>query len=161
MRRLLLCLLVAGVGTFGFVRGAAAYPQFQFSSGTNKCSQCHFSPAGGGLISSWGRSEAGDTISMAGDGGFAHGAVSLPSWFQAGADIRFAVTRLDDGGQESPRGAWFPMQADLYTRFAIGDQFSVYLEGGVRGEARPVDDSISERFSGIGDRFISREHYLM
>src|SRR6185369_16950106 len=109
MRRLLLCLLVAGAGTFGFVGAASAYPQFQFSSGTNKCSQCHFSPAGGGLISSWGRSESGDTISMAGDGGFLHGAVTLPSWFAAGADLRVAATRINDGGDESPRGAWFPM----------------------------------------------------
>jgi len=161
MRRLLLCLLVAGVGTFGFARGAAAYPQFQFSSGTTKCNQCHYSPAGGGLISSWGRSESGDTISMAGDGGFLHGAVTLPTWFAAGADVRLAVTRTDDGGDESPHGAWFPMQADLYMRFAFGDAFSLYLAGGVRGETRPEDDSISGRFSGIGDRFISREHYLM
>jgi hypothetical protein len=161
MRRLLLCLLGAAIVTFGFARGAAAYPQFQFSSGTNKCSQCHFSPAGGGLISSWGRSESGDTISMAGDGGFLHGAVSLPSWFAAGADLRIATTRIDDGGDESPRGAWFPMQADLYARFAFGDAFSLYLAGGVRGEARPVDDSVAGRFDGIGDRFISREHYLM
>ena len=113
MRRLLFCLLVAGVATFGFARGAAAYPQFQFSSGTNKCSQCHFAPAGGGLISSWGRSEAGDTISMAGDGAFLHGAVSLPSWFAAGADLRLAATRTADGGDQSPQSAWFPMQADL------------------------------------------------
>jgi hypothetical protein len=161
MRRLLLCLLVAGAGMLGFARGAAAYPQFQFSSGTNKCSQCHFSPAGGGLISSWGRSESGDTISMAGDGGFLHGAVTLPSWFAAGADVRLATTRIDDGGQQSPRGAWFPMQADLYARVAAGDAFSLYVAAGVRGEARPQDDSISGRFSGIGDRFISREHYLM
>ena len=48
MRRLLLCLLVAGAGTFGFARAASAYPQFQFSSGTNKCGQCHYVPSGGG-----------------------------------------------------------------------------------------------------------------
>jgi hypothetical protein len=162
MRRLLLCLLVAGVGTFGFARGAAAYPQFQFSSGTNKCSQCHYSPAGGGLISSWGRSESGDTISMAGDGGFLHGAVTLPAWFAAGADLRLAVTRTDDGGDESPQGAWFPMQADAYLRFAFGDAFSLYVAAGARGETRPADDSAGARLVGnLGDRFISREHYLM
>ena len=61
MRRLFLCLIVAGVCLFAFARAASAYTQFQFSSGTNKCSQCHFSPAGGGLLSSWGRSESGDT----------------------------------------------------------------------------------------------------
>src|SRR5215831_7364058 len=130
MRRLLLCLLVAGVGTVGFARGAAAYPQFQFSSGTNKCSQCHFSPAGGGLISSWGRSESGDTISMAGNGAFLHGAVSLPSWLALGADFRLAGVRNDDGGTNAPQSAWFPMQADLYGRVAFNDAFSLYLAGG-------------------------------
>src|SRR5947207_6181874 len=103
MRRLLLCLIVAGAGTFGFAGAAAAYPQFQFSSGTNKCSQCHFSPAGTGLISSWGRSESGDTISMAGNGAFLHGAVTLPGWVALGADIRFAGVRNDDGGTQAPQ----------------------------------------------------------
>ena len=168
MRRLLLCLRVAGFGIAGFARGAAAYPQFQFSSGTNKCSQCHFSPAGTGLISSWGRSESGDTISMAGDGGFLHGAVTLPSWVALGADIRFAGVHNDDGGPEAPQTAWFPMQADLYTRFAFNDAFSLYLEGGVRGETRPSSGfsdtgvgKINTDFGTVADRFISREHYFM
>jgi hypothetical protein len=168
MRKLLLCLIVATVGTIGFARGAAAYPQFQFSSGTNKCSQCHYSPAGGGLLSSWGRSESGDTISMGGDGGFLHGAVTLPSWVALGLDLRLAGTRTDDGSQQSPRAAWFPMQADAYARFAFTDAFSLYLEGGVRGEVRPASGytdtgagQINTDFSTVADRFISREHYLM
>jgi hypothetical protein len=161
MRRLILCLVVAAAGTVGFARGAAAYPQFQFSSGTNKCSQCHFSPAGTGLISSWGRSESGDTISMAGDGAFLHGAVNLPSWLALGADFRGATTRTTDGGTESPQGAIFPMQADLYARFAFGDAFSLYLEDGVRGEVRAVDPSVGGRISTVPDRLISREHYFM
>ena len=36
-------LLVAGAGS------AAAYPHFQRSSATVRCSQCHIAPAGGGL----------------------------------------------------------------------------------------------------------------
>jgi hypothetical protein len=167
MRRLLFCLLLAAA-TFGFARRASAYPQFQFSSGTNKCSQCHFSPAGGGLLSSWGRSESGDTISMGGDGAFLHGAVKLPSWIALGFDLRLAGTRNDDGGQESPRTAFFPMQSDAYVRFAFNDAFSLYLEGGVRGEVRPASGfsetgagQINYDFGTAADRFISREHYLM
>src|SRR5262245_7387404 len=114
MRQLTFCAAVTALGVFGFARSASAYPQFQVSSGTNKCSQCHFSPAGGGLLSSWGRSESGDTISMGGNGGFMHGAVTLPSWLGLGFDFRFAGTRTDDGGDQSPRSAWFPMQTDLY-----------------------------------------------
>ena len=48
MRRLVFC---AVVGWLFLVGGRAfAYPQFQFSSGTTRCAQCHYSPAGGGLI---------------------------------------------------------------------------------------------------------------
>src|SRR5262245_64427252 len=97
MRRLVLGLLVAGIAVTGFARRASAYPQFQFSSGTNKCSQCHFAPAGGGLLSSWGRSESGDTISMGGNGAFMHGAVTLPSWLGLSFDFRLdrKSTRLN------------------------------------------------------------------
>ena len=161
MRRLLLCLLVAGAGTFGFARAASAYPQFQFSSGTNKCSQCHYVPSGGGLLSSWGRSEAGDTISMAGNGAFLHGAVTLPSWLALGMDLRLAGTRTEDGGQESPQSAVFPMQWDFYVRAAFTESFSLMVEGGLRGEVRPEDDALGARFTPTPERFISREHYFM
>jgi hypothetical protein len=161
MRRLLLCLTIAGFGLCGFARAASAYTQFQFSSGTNKCSQCHFSPAGGGLLSSWGRSEAGDTISIAGNGAFAHGAVTLPSWLALGMDLRLAGTRTTDGSTQSPQGAVFPMLWDGYARFAFTDAFSFYVTGGVRGETRPADDSLAAPFTTAGNRFISREHFLM
>src|SRR4051812_50111554 len=110
MRRLLLCLFVAVVATVGFTRGAAAYPQFQFSSGTNKCSQCHYSPAGGGPLSSWGRSESGGTISMAGGGGFLHGAGTLPSWVAPRPHPRPAGARPHHGGPGAPRTARVPAQ---------------------------------------------------
>ena len=161
MRRLTLCALAATFGLIALCGRASAYPQFQFSSGTNRCSQCHYSPAGGGLITSWGRDESGDTISLGGDGAFLHGLWAPPSWLALGADVRLAVLRNDVGGPESPEVDFFPMQADLYGRFAFGDQVSLYLEGGVRGDTRPADSSIGGRIDAIGDRFISREHYLM
>jgi hypothetical protein len=161
MRRLLLSALATLLLSVLAAGTARAYPQFQFSSGTNRCSQCHYSPAGGGLITSWGRDEAGDTLSLGGDGAFLHGAWTPPSWVALGGDFRFATTREDDGGPESPQFAYFPMQADLYARFAFNDSFSLYLAGGARGEVRPEDASISGRFSTIPDRFISREHYFM
>ena len=86
-----------------------AYPQFQFSSGTNRCSQCHYSPAGGGLITSWGRDESGDTISLGGDGAFLHGLWAPPSWLALGADFRLAAPLVNDsGGAESPDGLGLP-----------------------------------------------------
>jgi hypothetical protein len=161
MRRLILSAFVAALAVVALGGRASAYPQFQFSSGTNRCSQCHYSPAGGGLITSWGRDESGDTISLGGDGAFLHGLWAPPSWLALGADVRLAGLRNDVGGPESPEYDFFPMQADAYARLAFGDQVSLYLEGGVRGDTRPADDSISGRIDSITDRFISREHYLM
>jgi len=161
MRRLTVCALAAGLAVMALSGRASAYPQFQFSSGTTRCSQCHYSPAGGGLITSWGRDESGDTISLGGDGAFLHGLWTPPSWLALGADVRLAALRNDVGGPESPEYDFFPMQADLYGRVAFGDQVSLYLEGGVRGDARPADSSVGGRIDAITDRFISREHYLM
>src|SRR4029079_12440958 len=61
-------------------RDAAAYPQFQFSSGTTRCGQCHVEPGDTCVINDWGRGEAGDTISRGGDGAFLHGLWTPPSW---------------------------------------------------------------------------------
>lgn len=142
-------------------RDASAYPQFQFSSGTSRCAQCHFSPSGGGLINSWGRDESADTISIGGDGGFLHGAVSLPSWLALGADLRFAVLGNDVGSPGKKELAYFPMQFDLYGRVAFNDAISLNVTLGARGVVRPDDDSVGSRFSTIPDRLVSREHYLM
>ena len=109
----------------GFAGRASAYPQFQFSSGTTRCSQCHFDPAGGGLITAWGRDESGDTISRGGDGAFLHGAWTPPSWVALGADVRLAGLYNNAGGYLAPEWLFFPMQADAYARFAFGDQVMV------------------------------------
>ncbi|HVZ86114.1 MAG TPA: hypothetical protein VHG72_04050 [Polyangia bacterium] len=153
-------ILAAALTAACFERRAVAYPQFQFSSGTTRCSQCHYSPAGGGLITSWGRDQAGDTISLGGDGSFAHGAVALPSWLALGVDLRMAATRNDVGGPESPEYDVFPMQADLYSRVAFSDQLSLYVEGGVRGDTGR-EESVNSQFESVVDRLISNEHYLM
>jgi hypothetical protein len=161
MRRLTLCALAAAFALIALGGRASAYPQFQFSSGTTRCGQCHYSPAGGGLITSWGRDESGDTISRGGDGSFLHGLWAPPAWLALGADVRLAAIRNDVGGPEAPEYAAFPMQSDLYARLAFGENVSLYLEGGVRGDTRPADPSIAGRFGSIGDRLMSREHYLM
>jgi hypothetical protein len=146
--------------SFG-ARRAEAYPQFQFSSGTNRCSQCHYSPSGGGLLTSWGRDESADTISMGGDGAFLHGLVSLPSWLGIGGDLRLALITNDVGSPSGTEVAAFPMQADLYVRAAFGEAWSLNITGGVRGVARPDDGSVGGRISSAADDLMSREHYLM
>ncbi|HVV49310.1 MAG TPA: hypothetical protein VHO06_06615 [Polyangia bacterium] len=161
MRRLLFCSLAAALLLVASGRRAAAYPQFQFSSGTTRCSQCHFDPAGGGLITSWGRDEAGDTISLGGDGAFLHGLWQPPSWLALGADVRVAAPLVNaSGGPESPQVAVFPMQSDAYVRFALGDQFSLYLQGGIRGDVG-YDETFSSRLDSVSERLISNDHYLM
>jgi hypothetical protein len=142
-------------------RDAAAFPQFQFSSGTTRCGQCHFAPGGTGLISEWGRGEAGDTISRGGDGAFLHGLWTPPSWVALGGDFRLVSLANDSGGPESPELATFPMQADAYAHFVLPEGFSLNLIVGDRGITRPTDDSIGGRISSAAHRFISREHYLM
>jgi hypothetical protein len=160
MRVIALCLFATFVTLTSFEHRAAAYPQFQFSTGTTRCNQCHYSPAGGGLITSWGRDQAGDPISLGGDGSFAHGLLTLPTWLALGADLRLAAIRNDVGGPESPEYAVFPMQADLYSRIAFGDQVSLYIEGGVRGDTGR-NESTASQFDSVTERFISNEHYLM
>ena len=152
--------LIAALALCGFAGRVQAYPQFQFSSGTSRCSQCHYAPAGGGLITAWGRSEAGDTLSRGGDGAFLHGLWTPPAWLALGADVRLAALRNDVGGPGAPEYAAFPMQSDAYARLELSAHLSVYLQGGVRGDVGR-DESINGRFSSVTDRFISNEHYVM
>src|SRR6185436_16793370 len=130
--------LIAAVVLLAGARRAEAYPQFQFSSGTNRCGQCHYSPGGGGLLTSWGRDESGDTLSLGGDGAFLHGLVTPPSALALGGDFRFAFLQNDVGNPAGPEFAYFPMQLDLYARVAIGESWSVNVILGDRGIVRPV-----------------------
>ncbi|CAN5754469.1 hypothetical protein BH11MYX3_BH11MYX3_38680 [soil metagenome] len=129
---------------------AAAYPEFQFSTGTQRCAECHFSPVGGGLINDYGRDEAATTISDAGDGRFLHGLVELPSWIALGGDVRLAALgkQIRDGSE----AAVFPMQADLYARVAR-DNWSAQVTFGVLEALRQPHD--------LTERLGSREHYLL
>jgi hypothetical protein len=152
--------LIAAVALLAGARQAAAYPQFQFSSGTNRCSQCHYSPSGGGLLTSWGRDESADTISIGGDGAFLHGLVTPPSWLGVGGDFRFAFLSNDVGSPSGPELAAFPMQADIYVRAAFTESLSLNVTGGVRGVERPSDGSIGGRIGAAANDLMTREHYL-
>ena len=132
---------------------AGAYPQFQLSTGNVRCNQCHFAPAGGGLINNYGRDQAAEVISSGGNGRFLHGLWEPPSWLALGADARVAGLMVREGAKAGTDYAFFPMQADVYARVAVGE-FSAEVTGGFRGATRPVDAS-------LGSRLISREHYLM
>jgi hypothetical protein len=150
--------LLAATGT------AQAYPQWQFSSGTARCSQCHYNPAGGGLINGYGRDAAGEELSTwEGDGAFAHGAIELPKALALGFDGRFAVMTHDVGEVTGSAFAYFPMQADVALRVAFTDSISLYGSAGYRGQARNQDEPLGAGAAqpAGGSRFISREHFLM
>ena len=147
-------LVALGAGS----RRAEAYPQFQFSSGTQRCAQCHYAPAGFGLLTSWGRDEGADTISRGGNGAFLHGAWTPPDWLALGGDFRGAAIDNAAGSSGPPELAVFPMQADVEGRVGFGNTgISLYVEGGFRGTTRPGDDSPQAHFESL----MSREHYIM
>lgn len=144
--------LVVALGVLCLLGGRAdAYPQFQLSTGPDRCSSCHFSPAGGGLLTDYGRDEAGSTISRGGDGRFLHGAWTPPTWLQLGVDARGAAGLKYQNDQREVLA--FPMQLDVYVR-AGGERISFNLTAGLRGAARDPSPPLVERLA-------SREHYLM
>ncbi|MDX2021539.1 MAG: hypothetical protein SF187_14950 [Deltaproteobacteria bacterium] len=155
------CALVA---VFAVTKSANAYPQWQFTSGTTRCNQCHFNPAGGGLLRGYGRDAAGeDLATFDGNGGFLHGAVELPDWLAIGGDFRLALASQNVGGPNGTETALFPMQADVYTRIAMGESFSLNVTGGIRGQARVPDEPLpAGSYEAVnGHRAISREHFVM
>jgi hypothetical protein len=141
---------------------AQAYPQWQFSSGTTRCSQCHYSPAGGGLLTNYGRDAIGEDLSTwEGDGSFLHGATELPDWLKLGLDWRMAFLANDDGGPDQPKSALFPMQLDAQLRLEF-DAFSFNAIGGFRAQARKTSGQIPENNfqPGNENRLVSREHFV-
>ncbi|HVV84951.1 MAG TPA: hypothetical protein VHE35_17930 [Kofleriaceae bacterium] len=136
-------VVVAGPGR------AEAYPEFQFSTGATRCSECHLSPVGGGLLTDYGREEAGDTIAGAGDGAFLHGLVTPPSWLSVGGDLRLATFAREGRGTEA---ALFPMQAEV--------SVDVHARGLSVAGTFGVLDAIRDA-QPLGERLGSREHYVM
>lgn len=147
-------------------RAALGYPQFQLSSGSVRCNQCHIAPAGGGLLSPWGQDEAGDTIADGGNGRFLHGAITLPNWLAVGGDVRLAALANEVGASEGTELAAFPMQAEIAAS-AHTDAWSIVASLGARGVVRggaptsPESDVGTVRGPSVGSYLISREHYVM
>ena len=143
---------------------AAAYPQWQFTSGATRCNQCHYAPGGGGLITGYGRDASGEELATwEGDGAFLHGKVSLPSRLAIGGDLRAAVMAKDVQEPDGATRAFFPMQADLSVRLGLSENVSVHATGGLRGKTTSSQDIVPDtNFQPIrSSRLISREHYLM
>jgi hypothetical protein len=143
---------------------AHAYPQWQRLAGSARCNQCHYAPAGGGLINSYGRDAAGEELStFGGNGALLHGTLPLPSWLSVGGDGRGAFVANDVQDPDGTRDSVFPMQADLYARFGIPGGVSLYATGGLRGHARAGDTIVPDQNyqPQTASRLISREHWAM
>ncbi len=144
---------------------AAAYPQWQLSTGAERCNQCHYDPAGGGLLTSYGREAAGeDLATFGGNGALLHGLGTLPPWLALGADLRgaFVAQGVQDPG--GPTVAVFPMQADVEGRVALpGTGLSLTGIVGLRGQVRDPDVLVPiQNYQPVStSELISREHYLM
>ena len=140
---------------FGFSKNSHAYPQFQISTDNARCSLCHVSPSGGGLLNAYGRSESADTISFKGkgNGDWLYGLYKEPKWLKLGADFRYAA--LSRNQADSTETTTFLMQSDIYAQFKFGKKFSLYLNIGPRAQARSIE--IDSPFT----RTTSREHYIM
>jgi hypothetical protein len=154
LRVLLLLALLAG--------GAAdAFPHFQLSTGNATCQSCHEAPAGGRLLTEFGRDQSEDPLSaFGGSGGLLHGLVKLPGWVNVGGDFRFAGLVNDNGQTEGIRTNAFPMQADLAVRIGpeiLSATVVIGLRGTARGEQRPPDSNLPPP---PPTAVISREHYL-
>jgi hypothetical protein len=143
-------------------RRAEAYPQWQLSMEA-RCDECHFAPAGGGLINGFGRDFVGEELStFGGNGGFLHGGPKLPAWLALGGDLRGALASQDVGDLNGSTTAVFPMQADAQGRAAVG-AVSFYGVLGFRGQVRSDSDIIpTQNYQPVtASQLISREHYLM
>lgn len=151
MRVALIVLLVVGAS------GAAhAFPELTVRGEVTRCTECHVSPAGGGLLTDYGRDESVDTLSRGGDGRFLFG-VELPEWLQLGGDFRVAGLSYQDlGATEGVKWAAFPMQADLRAAVHSGP-FSLVATGGLRGSTRRWEDSDASWTSYV----LSPEHYVL
>jgi len=143
---------------------AHAYPHWQFSSGTNRCSSCHYAPSGGGLLSDYGRYQAGDELSsFGGDGALLHGVgPTLPGWLDLGGDLRGALIVNDVQDPDGAHAAVFPMQAELAARLALPGSLSIAGTVGLRGQVRRADELVPDQnFQPVdASQLISREHFV-
>jgi len=161
-RRFVVALLAFAAAALG-ARSAGAFPQWQFSAGAARCDQCHFAPAGGGLLTGYGQDAAGEELAtFGGNGAFLHGAVTLPAALGLGGDFRGAFVAEDVQDPAGTKLAVFPMQAQLNARFSLGD-FSVYGSIADRGQLRPNEDIVPDQnYQPISTSWlISPEHWLM
>jgi len=138
---------------------AQAYPHFQLSSDVAICASCHVAPAGGGMLTDFGRDQSEDPLSGGGNGGLLHGLLKLPGWVRVSGDVRLAGLANAPGRAEGVELLAFPMQADLSARLGT-DVISAVGSVGLRAIARqPQSNGAVVR--PPAPPVLSREHYVI
>jgi hypothetical protein len=161
-RSVVAALFAGAIAFVALAPRAHAYPQWQLSHEA-RCDECHFAPAGGGLINAFGRDFVGEELStFGGNGAVFHGGLTLPAWLALGAELRGALASQDVADLNGTSTAVFPMQADAEGRFALGS-FSFYGVLGFREQIRANEPIVpTQNYQPIStSQLISREHWFM
>lgn len=162
-------LLGAVLAAYWSVVPAAAEPTF-LSKQYPRCTACHYSPSGGGLLTPYGRSLSREEISTFGrrdaaageDAGaeeaFLFGAVSSDNPLQLGLDLRPSQLRFDVAGRDLPDRN-FLMNLDLQAAWRSG-KWTAYGTvgrrpgGGLVSYEHWIARQVSDRVSVRGGRFL-------
>lgn len=136
---------------------AQAFPEMVRHNYVN-CTTCHVSPAGGGLMTPYGRSMSKEILSRwsyEGEENILHGAIqkeSLLQWlngsrevgFNVGGDVRYLQTYRDNNFVEE--GKFFPMQRDLEGAFRF---YNLTVVAGYGIQYKPGEDEFDSRRSYV------------
>lgn len=128
-----------------------AFPEM-VRHGYGNCSSCHISPAGGGILTNYGR-ELGKEVLSTWSGENEHlpfyKPVALPEPLRIGGDIRTIQTYVDTPAVR--QGKYFLMQADLELAWAT-ESYTV---------AASIGRDMGSPNTGSDDKWSSRRHYLL
>jgi hypothetical protein len=147
---------------------ARAYPQY-IGYGYSSCLTCHYSPAGGGPLTDYGRAVAATTLSgrppfissvttdddLAEHSGFFGKVESSPDWLrlQAGYWGMWMVNSLEN----QPQKTWINMQAEGNAVIQFFDDHRLYFVGNAGYIPPPLE--LPPDMIGTVSKFISRAHY--
>lgn len=148
---------------------AEAYP-WLIRHGHEGCGQCHVDPSGAGLLTSYGREQGDEELTMryraASDqdetraAGPLWGLVALPDWLLLGAGLRGAI--LDTKVSGAPAGGTAGAPAAQWAASLVlmqADLRAGVRAGGFRASASvgAVNDS---SYASVAGNLVSREHWL-
>lgn len=140
---------------------ASAFPEF-VRHGYFSCSSCHVSPAGGGIVTDYGRSFAAEKVSTwtkEKEELVGHGFLpATPDWLLLGGDARQIQTVVETSQARS--GRWIKMQRDLDACIKVSVTFSCATTNDLGLRKGFVRADAGENFLMRAGRFFPR-HGLM